>query len=142
MLNVASFVKIFFNWKFVWKVPLLLKDKISLIIHRDHEFEPWPGHSFFPTTETCSCDKLHSSSFNRLDPFPHTTTILQQTTFKTYWQDLNKWEFNYKSELKTWCQKEKLLVLSNFLFCHKVFKIRLLKRHQKASMRERVKVPL
>ena len=33
---------------------------------------------------------------------------------------------NYWKKLKTLCQKEKLLVLSNFSYCHNVFKSRLL----------------
>ena len=33
-----------------------------------------------------------------------------------------KWKYNYWIELKTWLQKEKLLILSNFFFCLHVFK--------------------
>ena len=33
-----------------------------------------------------------------------------------------KWKNNNWIELKTWCQKEKLLVLSNFFLCRHVFK--------------------
>ena len=58
---------------------------------------------------------------NILNPFPH-TAILQQTTLKTLWQ------------------KEKLLGLSNFFFCHYVFKkLSDAEASQSAYMRERVK---
>ena len=36
--------------------------------------------------------------------------------------------------MKTLWQKENLLVLSNFFFCHNVFKSRLLQRRQEASV--------
>ena len=69
-------------------------------------------------------------SFN---PFSHTTN-LQQTTLKHLNKDMEslpKWRHTYWTELKTLCQKEKFLVLSNFFFCLKVFKSRLLQRRQK-----------
>ena len=36
--------------------------------------------------------------------------------------------------LKQLCQKEKLLVVSNFTTCHIVFNSRLLQRHEKSSL--------
>ena len=49
--------------------------------------------------------------------------------------NLSKWThtLTYWIDLETLWQKEKLLVLSNFFFCHKVFKSRLLQKHQKVS---------
>ena len=66
---------------------------------------------------------------------PHTTN-LQQTTLKTSRQNHgnpHKWKYNYW-KLKTMWQKEKLLVLSNFSFCHIVFNWCLLQTCQKASI--------
>ena len=60
-----------------------------------------------------------------LNRFPHTTN-LQQTTLKTYQNNIRnspfKWNYNYWIELKTWWQKAKFVVLSNFFFCRHVFK--------------------
>ena len=58
------------------------------------------------------------------NPFPH-TTILQQTTLNTFCQkieNLYNWMDDLWLKVETLCQKEKLLVLSNFSFCHYVFK--------------------
>ena len=52
--------------------------------------------------------------WNKLTFLPHTTN-LQQTTLKTYPKKLEipfKWKFTNWTELKTWWQKAKLLVLS------------------------------
>ena len=60
-------------------------------------------------------------------PFPH-TTILQQTTLNIICQkmeNLYNWMDNLWLKVEKWktlWQKEKLLVLSNFFFCHYVFK--------------------
>ena len=86
-----------------------------------------------------------STLTSSISHFPH-TTYLWQMTLKTYlnnnMDNLPKWRHAYWIELKTLCQKEKLLVLSKFFFCHKVFKSCLLQRHQSESvcMWERVNI--
>ena len=50
-----------------------------------------------------------------------------------YMENLYKWKFDYWIKLKTLWQKEKLLIMSNFSFCHNVFKSHLLQMRQKAS---------
>ena len=37
-------------------------------------------------------------------------------------KNMNQWGYNYLTEYKTLCKKEKLLVTSNFSFSHNVFK--------------------
>ena len=49
-------------------------------------------------------------------------------------ENLSKWNYNDWKKLKTKWQKEKLLVLSNFSFCHNVFKSCRLQRRQKRSI--------
>ena len=44
------------------------------------------------------------------------------------------WRYNLFIELKTLWQKEKLLIMINFSFCHDGFKSRPLLRHQKVSI--------
>ena len=60
-----------------------------------------------------------------LNPFPHTSK-LQQTTFENIYSRSGKSVemkvYLLKKKLKTLWQKKKLLVLSNFSFCHDVFK--------------------
>ena len=46
-------------------------------------------------------------------------------------KNLYRWRLDFWKELKTLWQKEKLFVLSNFTFCHYVFKRRMLQRHHK-----------
>ena len=60
-----------------------------------------------------------------LNPLPH-TTILQQTTFETYWQKREKSRNESVIIKMSW---------SNFFFCHNVFKSRLLQMSQNASPR-------
>ena len=55
-----------------------------------------------------------------VNPFPHTTN-LQQTTLKVSLEKLYKCRYDNRKKLKTLCQKQKLLVLSNFFFWHNVF---------------------
>ena len=69
-----------------------------------------------------------------------TLSHIQQICSRLLWKNLGKnienlykSRYTYWIELKTLCQKEILLVLSNFFFCHKVFKSYLLQRPQKAS---------
>ena len=61
----------------------------------------------------CSCCR---ELLKEINPFPLTTN-LQQMTLKTYPKKIGNW-----MELKTWWQKEKFLVLSNFFFSLHVFK--------------------
>ena len=49
-------------------------------------------------------------------------------------ENLYEWKYPYWKELITLWQKEKLLIMCNFLFCHNVFTYRLLQGHQKASI--------
>ena len=58
-----------------------------------------------------------------------TFTYIQQICSRQLWTHLgknvenpHKRRYNYWKKLKTLWQKEKLLVLSNFFFCHNVFK--------------------
>ena len=69
---------------------------------------------------------------------------IQRICSRRLWKHLNdkvknlpKWRHSYWIELKTSCQKEKLLVLSNFFFCHKVFKSPLLQMHLNVSTSEK-----
>ena len=77
-----------------------------------------------------------------LNPFP-LTTILQQTTLNIFCQkmeNLYNWMDNLWLKWKTLWQKEKFLVLSNFFFCHYVFKNQsAAKASESVFMRERVK---
>ena len=69
-------------------------------------------------------------------PFPHTSN-LQQTTLKRSGQNTEnsyEWKHNYWIYLKTLRQQKKLLIMSNFLFCHIVFKSRLLHMCQNVSI--------
>ena len=80
--------------------------------------------------------------FNSFNPFPH-TTILQQTTLNIFCQkwliSIIKW-ITYNWKWKTLWQNEKLLVLSNFFFCHSVFKKpSAAEASESVYMRERVK---
>ena len=43
-------------------------------------------------------------------------------------------KFNYRNELNTLWQKDKLIIISNISICHIVFKSRLLQRPEKASL--------
>ena len=76
------------------------------------------------------------------NPFPYITN-LQQTTLKTYLKLFGnsfKRKYNNWIELKTWGQKEKLLVLSNFIFCRHVFKrLSAAEASESVFMRERFK---
>ena len=47
--------------------------------------------------------------------------------------------YNYWIELKTWCQQEKLLILSNFFFCHHRFKKQSAAETKNVYLRERDK---
>ena len=79
---------------------------------------------------------LNSTASFSINPFPHTRN-LKQTTLKTS-INIQKISRNYgiitEKGFKTFWQKGKLLVLSNFFFCHNVFKSRLLQMHQNASI--------
>ena len=53
------------------------------------------------------------------------------------------WKYNNCTELKTWWQKEKLLILSNFFFCCHVFKkLSAAEASESVYMRWRDKFPL
>ena len=85
---------------------------------------------------------------NVFNPFPH-TTILQQTTLNIFCQKeenlyncIIEW-ITYDKKWKTLWQKEKLLDLSNFFFCHYVFKKpSAAEASESVYMRERVKADL
>ena len=70
-----------------------------------------------------------------INPFPHVYINLQQTTLNIFCQKMVISDWNWMDN--QW------LIMSNFIFCHNVFRSRLLQRRQKASiilyMRERVK---
>ena len=58
----------------------------------------------------------------------HTTNLQQKL-----WKTLFKWKNNHWIKLKTLWQKEKLLILNNFSFCHYIFMRSLLQRRQHMS---------
>ena len=75
-----------------------------------------------------------------LDGELSTISHIQQIWSRRLWkllgkntETLYKCRYYYWKELKTLWQKNKLLVLSNFYFCHNVFKSRLLQMRQKSS---------
>ena len=90
-----------------------------------HTLEQWKMllHCFLKIFLTTALNKL-------------TLSHIQQICSRRLWkhpgknmENPYKWGYNYWKKLKTSRQKEKLLVLSNFFFCHDVFK-----RHQKESV--------
>ena len=52
-------------------------------------------------------------------------------------ENLYNCRYNYWEKLKAFWQKEKLLVLGNFSFCHDVFKSRLLQMRLNVSIGEK-----
>ena len=54
--------------------------------------------------------------------YPHTKNLLQTTSKPYYQKYIYLYKSNFLVELKTFWQKDKLLVLSNFSFCNNVFK--------------------
>ena len=82
--------------------------------------------------------QIYKYVYQLFNPFPHTTILQQTTTLNKSlrnMENLFKWRNNYWKKLKILLQKVKLLVLSNFPFCHNDFK----KSSESVSMRERVK---
>ena len=65
--------------------------------------------------------------------FPRYNKSVADDFKKRFWQK-SEMKVHLLIELKTFWQKEKLLVLSNFCFCHITFKSYLLMRRQKASL--------
>ena len=76
-----------------------------------------------------------------------TLSHIQQICSRQLWKHtrkklktLFKWKYNNWIELKTWWQKEKLLVLSNFFFCqHDFKKLSAPEASESVYMRERVR---
>ena len=77
---------------------------------------------------------------NHFNDFPHKCTSNSADDIKNILAKMNKNSiykgFIIKIELKVLWQKEKLLMMSNFSFCHNVFKSRLMQRLQKAYIYE------
>ena len=77
-----------------------------------------------------------------------TLSYIQQFCSRQLWKHTRifletplQWKYNHWIELKTWWQKEKLLVLSNFFFCLHVFKkLSAAEVSQSVYIRECVKV--
>ena len=72
-----------------------------------------------PETKFCRGIKMYHLTFS------HIQKICNRQTLKTLTQKyLYKWKFNYWIKLQILLQKKKLLIMSNFTFCHNVFKSR------------------
>ena len=84
----------------------------------------------------------NSCTWERVNLFPHTTN-LQQVTLNIFCQNIeilyNRMDNLYDKKWETLWQKEKFVVLSNFLFCHYVFKkLSAAEASESVYMRERV----
>ena len=124
------------KWYFLHQIHLILK----------HEDLPTYRCFLMSAAEAfCKhCGKRRYCSFNSIiNPFPH-MTILQQMTLNIFCRKNRKisiieWII-YDSKWNTLWQKLKLLVLSNFFFCHYVLKkLSAAEASDSVYMRERVK---